>query len=184
MSTPLAHPPVHIGTLRTESAEKLIALAEAQRIAEPTALRKRDLLRGILAAYSAAGTTLMASGVLEIHANGFGFLRSLTEDYLPSPDDVYLSLNQIRKFGLRTGDEVEGIVRLPKESEHYLALLQVLRVNGAEPEKLRLRQRFEELTPVFPSQRLVLETGPEDIPMRVLDVITPIGRGQRALIVA
>ncbi len=149
-----------------------------------SAMLKHDLIFKIIKEKVSQNVALMGEGVLEILPDGFGFLRSPDYDYLPCPDDIYISPSQIRRFNLRTGHVVTGQIRPPKENERYFALLQIKAINGEEPEKVNEKIPFDDLTPIFPNKRFLLETGPENISMRILDLVAPIGRGQRGLIVA
>ena len=127
---------------------------------------------------------MYGEGVLEILPDGFGFLRSPEYNYLPCPDDIYISPSQIRRFGLRNGHVVQGQIRPPKESERYFALLRVEAINGEDPERITDTGNFEDLTPLHPNRRIILETDPKELNMRIVDLVTPIGKGQRMLIVA
>jgi transcription termination factor Rho len=147
-------------------------------------LKKQDLIFRILASQTEKEGLIFSSGVLEILPDGFGFLRSPNYNYLPCPDDIYVSPSQIRRFDLRTGDMVNGQVRPPKEGERYFALLKVEAVNGENPEEAKVKINFDNLTPIYPNQRFVLETNPKEISTRIMDLLTPIGKGQRGLIVA
>src|SRR5690606_26485854 len=149
--------------------------------------RKQDIIFAILKHHAKSGEDIYGDGVLEILQDGFGFLRSSNSSYLAGPDDIYVSPSQIRRFNLRKGDEVSGKIRPPKEGERYFALLKVNEINGDKPESTKNKVLFENLTPLFPNERLVLELGngsTEDLSSRVLDLIAPIGKGQRGLIVA
>ncbi len=149
-----------------------------------TGMKKQDLIFKILEAQAKESGLMYGEGVLEILQDGFGFLRSPNYNYLPSPDDIYCSPSQIRRFNLRTGDTVSGQIRSPKEGERYFALLKVEAVNYEDPEAVKDKIPFDNLTPLYPQERMILETGPDDISMRVMDLLTPIGKGQRGLIVA
>src|SRR5690606_14373916 len=147
----------------------------------------QDIIFAILKHHAKSGEDIYGDGVLEILQDGFGFLRSSNSSYLAGPDDIYVSPSQIRRFNLRKGDEVSGKIRPPKEGERYFALLKVNEINGDKPESTKNKVLFENLTPLFPNERLVLELGngsTEDLSSRVLDLIAPIGKGQRGLIVA
>ncbi len=148
------------------------------------ALQKHELILSILKEKAHEGAYMIGRGILEILPDGFGFLRSPHYKYLPCPEDIYISPSQIRRFGIRTGDLVEGEIRPPKEKERFFALLKVSRINDDDPEKTRSKIPFENLTPLFPDERLVLERQSKEISMRVMDILTPIGKGQRGLIVA
>ena len=147
-------------------------------------LKKQDLIFKILQAQTEKEGLIFSEGVLEILPDGFGFLRSPNYNYLPCPDDIYVSPSQIRKFDLRTGDTVSGQVRPPKEGERYFALLKVEAVNFENPEAIKDKILFDNLTPIYPQQRLKLETTTKEVSMRIIDLLTPIGKGQRGLIVA
>ncbi len=162
----------------------LKAMADSFGLTELGAMRKHEFIFEILKANGKAGGTMFGRGVLEILPDGFGFLRSPLYNYLPCPEDIYVSPSQIRRFALRTGDSVDGEIRSPKDKERFFALLKVDQINGEAPEKTRTKIPFENLTPLFPHRRLVLETAPAEVSMRVMDLLTPIGMGQRGLIVA
>jgi len=147
-------------------------------------LQKHELILEIIKIKAREGCRMIGRGILEILSDGFGFLRSPNYKYLPCPEDIYVSPSQIRRFGVRTGDLVEGEIRQPKEKERFFALLRVNKINDADPELKRRQIPFENLTPLFPEERIVLERGKEGISMRVMDILTPIGKGQRGLIVA
>ena len=147
-------------------------------------LKKQDLIFRVLSAQTEREGLIFSSGVLEILPDGFGFLRSPNYNYLPCPDDIYVSPSQIRRFDLRTGDVVNGQVRPPKEGERYFALLKVEAVNSENPEESKVKANFDNLTPIYPNQRLTLETSPKEMSTRIMDLLTPIGKGQRGLIVA
>jgi len=170
--------------LQTMSVPELKQMADEYGLHEMGALQKHELIFEILKANARQDGKMFGRGVLEILPDGFGFLRSPHYNYLPCPEDIYVSPSQIRRFALRTGDFVEGEIRPPKDKERFFALLKVERINNDDPEKSRDKVPFENLTPLFPEQRFVLETKPEEISMRVMDILTPIGKGQRGLIVA
>ncbi len=170
--------------LKRMTVSKLIKLAKELGISGVSGMRKQELIFKILEAQAQKSGYAFGEGVLEILPDGFGFLRSASYNYLPGPDDIYVSPSQIRKFGLKTGDLVSGMIRPPKEGEKYFALLKVEAINGEPPDKAKERIHFDNLTPVFPNERLKLETVPEELSTRVIDLITPIGKGQRGLIVA
>jgi len=170
--------------LQIKPVPELLTMADSFGLVELGALRKHELIFEILRANARIGGTIFGKGVLEILPDGFGFLRSPNYNYLPCPEDIYVSPAQIRRFALRTGDQVEGEIRSPKEKERFFALFKVDRINGVSPEQSRNKVPFENLTPLFPNQRFILETAPEEISMRVMDIFTPIGKGQRGLIVA
>jgi transcription termination factor Rho len=170
--------------LQEKSVPDLNAIADTYGLTDLGALRKHELIFEILKASARQTGTMFSKGILEILPDGFGFLRSSYNNYLPCPEDVYVSPSQIRRFALRTGDMVEGEIREPKDKERFFALLRVDKVNGGDAEKSRLKIPFENLTPLFPDRRVHLETKPEEVSMRVMDIFTPIGFGQRGLIVA
>ena len=165
-----------------------LTIAELQKIGRdlkletPAGLRKQELIAKILEAQAKDSGLIYDEGVLEILPDGFGFLRSPNYNYLPGPDDIYISPSQIKKFGLRKGDTVAGYVRPPKDQERFFALLQVKSVNGSDLETLRERPLFDNLTPLYPEKRITLENKKDDLSTRVIDLIAPIGKGQRALI--
>ncbi len=166
------------------SVPELHKLADGYGLIELGALRKHELIFEILKANARAGGAMFSRGVLEVLPDGFGFLRSPLYNYLPCPEDIYVSPSQIRRFALRIGDHVEGEIRSPKEKERFFALQKVDRVNGGDPDGQRSKIPFENLTPLFPDRRIHLETKPDEISMRVMDLLTPIGFGQRGVIVA
>ncbi len=170
--------------LQTMPVPEIQRIADSYGLQDLGALRKHELIFEILKANARLNGTMYGRGVLEILPDGFGFLRSPYYNYLPCPEDIYVSPSQIRRFALRTGDLVEGEIRAPKDKERFFALLKVDRINSDEPDKSRNKVPFENLTPLFPNRRLVLETNKEEISMRVMDLLTPIGMGQRGLIVA
>jgi len=175
---------LHITDLQKMSVDQLHEIARGEHVAEYTGLGKQELVFKIVKARIQKDGLMYGEGVLEILPDGFGFLRSPDYDYLPSPDDIYVSPSQVRRFGLRQGNIVAGQIRPPKESEKYFALLRVEAVNYEEPDKLTDKVNFEDLTPTFPERRIFLETTSEEINMRVVDLVTPIGFGQRMLIVS
>jgi len=175
---------VDISTIKTKSIAELHEMAEGLNISNYSGLRKQDLIYRIEQNLLDSEVVLRGEGVLEVLPEGYGFLRSQDWNYLYGPDDIYVSPSQIKRFDLRTGDTVLGQVRPPKEGERYLALLKVERVNGDEPEKAKHRVAFDNLRPRYPDQRIHLETPSGDLSMRVMDLIAPIGKGQRGLIVA
>jgi transcription termination factor Rho len=175
---------VDIAELKQKSVAELHTLAEQLNITNYSGLRKQDLIFRIEQSLLDSDTVIRGEGVLEILPEGYGFLRSQDWNYLYGPDDIYVSPSQIKRFDLRTGDTVMGQVRPPKEGERYLALLKVERVNGGEPEAAKARIAFDNLRPRYPEGRLRLETSDGDLSMRVMDLIAPIGKGQRGLIVA
>ncbi len=177
-------PEISINDLKAMNITQLSEMAQALGIAEYAGLKKQDLIFEILKKSLERAGSVWGEGTLEILPDGFGFLRSPDYSYLPGPDDIYVSPSQIRKFGLRTGDSIRGHVRPPKEGERYFALLKVEAVNDDTPEVAHTRLLFDSLTPLHPDERLHLETEPKEIAMRIMDLISPIGKGQRGLIVA
>ncbi|TCS64861.1 transcription termination factor Rho [Varunaivibrio sulfuroxidans] len=178
---------MNLKELKQKSPADLLSFAEELEIENASSLRKQDMMFAILKRLAENGTAIFGDGVLEVLQDGFGFLRSPEANYLPGPDDIYVSPSQVRRFGLRTGDTVEGEIRSPKDGERYFALLKVNDINFEEPTKVRHRINFDNLTPLYPDERLNLEIeDPEnkDLTSRVLDLICPIGKGQRALVVA
>jgi transcription termination factor Rho len=175
---------VDIVELKRKSLPELHALAEELSIANYSGLRKQELIFRIEQSLLDADVHLVGEGVLEVLPEGYGFLRSQDWNYLYGPDDIYVSPSQIKRFDLRTGDSVVGQVRPPKEWEKYLALLKVERINGDEPEKAKQRIAFDNLKPRYPDERLHLETADGDVSMRLCDIVAPLGKGQRGLIVA
>jgi len=175
---------LNIAILKKTAIPRLQRLAKEMGVNGVSGLTKEDLIYRIMQAQAEKNGLLFGEGVLEILPDGFGFLRSSNHNYLPGPDDIYVSPSQIRKFGLKTGDTVSGQIRPPKENEKYFALLKVEMVNGEEPEKIQDRVPFEELTPIHPNKRFILETAAEEITTRVIDLVCPIGKGQRGLIVS
>ena len=173
-----------ISTIKTKSIAELHEMAEGLNISNYSGLRKQDLIYRIEQNLLDSEVVLRGEGVLEVLPEGYGFLRSQDWNYLYGPDDIYVSPSQIKRFDLRTGDTVLGQVRPPKEGERYLALLKVERVNGDEPDKAKHRVAFDNLRPRYPDQRIHLETSNADLSMRVMDLVAPIGKGQRGLIVA
>jgi len=173
-----------IAQLQRMEMEELFGVATREGLEDFQQTPKQDLIFKILKARAAKQGLMFGEGTLEIMPDGFGFLRSPEQSYLPGPDDIYVSPSQVRRFGLRKGMIVRGAIRPPKESEKYFALLRVDRVNGREPSKIHELVNFEDLTPLHPEQRFILETSPDGIEMRVVDLVAPIGKGQRALIVA
>ncbi len=188
MSRELALPPdstvVDITELKQKSVAELQTMADDLNISNYSGLRKQDLIFRIEQILLDADAVLRGEGVLEILAEGYGFLRSQDWNYLYGPDDIYVSPSQIKRFDLRTGDTVAGQVRPPKEGERYLALLKVETINGHDPDTAKQRITFDNLRPRYPDERLRLESPSEDLSMRVVDLISPIGKGQRGLIVS
>ena len=173
-----------IADLKKMKVTELHELAHKFKIEQVVGVKKQDLIFRILQAQAEQSGLMFGEGVLEILQDGFGFLRSPNYNYLPSPDDIYVSPSQIRKFNLRTGDTVSGQIRPPKEGERYFALLKVEAVNYEPPEALRDKIAFDNLTPLYPQNRVILEAAPHELSMRVLDLLAPMGKGQRGLIVA
>jgi transcription termination factor Rho len=178
---------MNLSELKAKSPAELLAFAEELQIENASTLRKQDMMFAILKQLAENDTPIYGDGVLEILTDGFGFLRSPESNYLPGPDDIYVSPSQVRRFGLRTGDTVEGQIRSPKDGERYFALLKVDTANFEPPENVRHRINFDNLTPLYPEERLHLEIEnptTKDLTTRVIDLIAPLGKGQRALIVA
>jgi transcription termination factor Rho len=178
---------MNLTELKQRTAAELVELAETMSIEGMARSRKQDIIFSILKAHAARGEDIYGDGVLELLQDGFGFLRSADGSYLAGPDDIYVSPSQIRRFSLRTGDTVSGKIRPPKEGERYFALLKVSDINFEPPENAKHKVLFENLTPLFATQRLTLERGngsTEDLTARVIDLIAPIGKGQRGLIVS
>ncbi|MDP7543363.1 MAG: transcription termination factor Rho [Alphaproteobacteria bacterium] len=178
---------MHLQELKTRPPGELLAFAEELEIENASNLRKQDMMFAILKTLAEKDTSIYGDGVLETLQDGFGFLRSPEANYLPGPGDIYVSPNQIKRFGLRTGDTVEGEIRAPKNSERYFALLKVNKINFEEPEKVKHRINFDNLTPLYPEEHLKMEMDDptiKDYTTRILDLITPMGKGQRALIVS
>ena len=175
---------LNIGELKDMSIAKLTQIAKDKSVAGATGMRKQELIFQILKAQTEQSGFIFSEGVLEVLPDGFGFLRAPDYNYLPGPDDIYVSPSQIRKFDLQTGDTVSGQIRPPKEGERYFALIKVEAVNFESPEAARDKLFFENLTPLYPEERVSLETTPDNLSARVMDLMTPIGKGQRGLIVA
>src|SRR6185437_4012722 len=179
---------MNLQELKRKSPGDLLKFAEELQVENASSLRRQDMMFAILKQLADSDTTITGDGVLEVLTDGFGFLRSPEANYLPGPDDIYVSPSQVRRFGLRTGDTVEGQIRSPKDGERYFALLKVDAINFDDPEKLRHRINFDNLTPLYPDEKLQLElddpTSKKDLTTRVIDLIAPLGKGQRALIVA
>ena len=175
---------LNITELKDKSIQQLTQIAKDLAVAGATGMRKQELIFQILKAQTEQSGFIFSEGVLEVLPDGFGFLRAPDYNYLPGPDDIYVSPSQIRKFDLQTGDTVSGQIRPPKEGERYFALIKVEAVNFEAPEQARDKLFFENLTPLYPQTRFVLETAPDALSGRVMDLMTPIGRGQRGLIVA
>ena len=181
---------MNIQELKKNSSEQLITKAEELGVENASTLRKQEILFAILKKLAEKGEEITGSGVLQMLQDGFGFLRAMESNYLPGPDDIYISPSQIRRFGLRTGDTVEGPVRAPKEGERYFALLQVSKINFEDPEKMRHKIAFDNLTPLYPNKQLLMEVESNkiekkpDLTARLIDLISPIGKGQRSLIIS
>jgi transcription termination factor Rho len=175
---------MYITTLQKMSMQELVELARTEQLGDVAGARKQDLVFRILKERVKLNGLMFGEGTLEILPDGFGFLRSPDHHYLSCPDDIYVSPSQIRRFGLRNGMSVAGQIRPPKESERYFALLRVEAINGEDPAKLSTRMLFDELTPLHPDERIQLETAAEEISTRVVDLVVPIGFGQRGLIVS
>ena len=176
-----------LSDLKVKSPTELLSFAEEFAVENASALRKQELMFAILKQLAARDIDITGTGVVEVLQDGFGFLRSPDSNYLPGPDDIYVSPSQIRRFGLRTGDTVEGQIRSPKEGERYFALLKVNKINFDEPEKTRHKIHFDNLTPLYPNSWLKMEmerSESKDLSARVIDIVAPIGKGQRGLIVA
>ena len=175
---------LYLKDLQQLSVAELHDMAKKEGIKEYTALKKQDLIFRILKERIRQNGLMYGEGVLEVLPDGYGFLRNPNYNYLSSPDDIYVSPSQIRRFGLRTGNAVSGQIRPPKDSEKYFALLRVEAINYEEPDKLVEKVVFSDLTPLHPEERLILETTPEELSTRIIDMVTPVGKGQRGLIVA
>ena len=178
---------MNLQELKTRSPAELLAFAEELGIENCSTMRKQDMMFAILKNLAEEGVPISGSGVLEVLQDGFGFLRAPEENYLPGPDDIYVSPSQVRRFGLRTGDIVEGEIRAPKDSERYFALLKVDTINGELPEKIRHRINFDNLTPLYPERKIKLEIDDptkKNFTQRVIELVSPLGFGQRALLVA
>ncbi|HAB52410.1 MAG: transcription termination factor Rho [Ignavibacteria bacterium RIFOXYB2_FULL_35_12] len=173
-----------ISELKSKKIVELNTIAKDLNISDYSDLRKQELIFKILEAQTAKDGLTFSKGVLEVLPDGYGFLRSSDYNYLPSPDDIYVSPSQIKKFSLRTGDFVSGQVRPPKEGERFFALLRVEAVNNLDPEAIRERTLFDNLTPVYPTKKLILESAPGEYSVRIMDLLSPIGKGQRGLIVS
>ena len=178
---------MNLQELKRKTPAELLAFAEELEIENASSLRKQDMLFAILKQLAENDVPISGDGVLEVLSDGFGFLRSPEANYLAGPDDIYVSPSQVRRFGLRTGDTVEGEIRSPRDGERYFALLKVNSINFDEPDRLRQRINFDNLTPLYPEEKLALEfedPSRRDLTTRVIDLITPLGKGQRALIVS
>ncbi len=181
---------MNIQELKGKTSEQLIDDAEKLSIENASTLRRQEILFAILKKHAEKGEEITGGGVLQLLQDGFGFLRAMESNYLPGPDDIYVSPSQIRRFGLRTGDTVEGPVRAPKDGERYFALLQVSKINFEEPEKVRHKIAFDNLTPLYPNSQLIMESEKNkveknpDLTPRLIDLVSPIGKGQRSLIIS
>jgi transcription termination factor Rho len=178
---------MNLQELKRKTPAELLAFAEELQIENASSLRKQDMLFAILKQLAENEVPISGDGVLEVLSDGFGFLRSAEANYLAGPDDIYVSPSQVRRFGLRTGDTVEGQIRSPRDGERYFALLKVNAINFDEPDRLRQRINFDNLTPLYPEEKLQLEfddSTRKDLTTRVIDLITPLGKGQRAIIVS
>ncbi len=177
---------MNLQELKIKNPEELLKQAEKLDIENPSSYRKQDLMFAILKKIANEGETITGIGVIEIMQDGFGFLRSPESNYLPGPDDIYVSPSQIKRFSLRTGDSIEGEIRAPKQGERYFALIKINKINNQDPELVRNRINFEDLTPLYPESRFKLEQEKPtpDLTERIIDIIAPLGKGQRQLIVA
>ena len=179
---------MHLKELKQKSPTELLAYAEELGVENASTLRTQDLMYAILKQLANSETALLGEGVIEVMQDGFGFLRSPKAIYLAGPDDIYVSPSQIRRFGLRTGDTVEGEIRSPREGERYFALLKVIKINYEDPEETKYRVNFDNLTPLFPNQKINIEIADnhnaKDLTHRIIELVTPQGKGQRSLIVA
>jgi transcription termination factor Rho len=178
---------MHLKELKKKTPAELVAMAEELGVEGASTMRRQDLMFGILKEVAEDGEEILGIGTIEVLPDGFGFLRSPEANYLAGPDDIYVSPNQVRKWGLRTGDTVEGEIRAPKDGERYFAVTRLIKVNFDEPEAVRHRVNFDNLTPLYPDERLRLDTldpTVKDKSARVIDLVSPQGKGQRALIVA
>src|ERR1700754_913256 len=178
---------IKLQDLKAQTPAELVAFAEEKGVENASTMRKQELMFAILKQLAIQEIDIIGEGVVEVLSDGFGFLRSPDANYLPGPDDIYVSPSQIRRFGLRTGDTIEGHIRSPKEGERYFALLKVNTLNFEDPEKSKHKVNFDNLTPLFPDERFRLELEDptrKDLSARVIDIVAPIGKGQRALIVA
>jgi transcription termination factor Rho len=183
----ISMPEIKLKDLKAKAPTELLAFAEEQEVEAASTLRKQELMFAILKQLATNDIDIIGEGVVEVLPDGFGFLRSPDSNYLAGPDDIYISPSQIRKFSLRTGDTVEGEIRSPKEGERYFALLKVNTINFEDPEQTKHKVNFDNLTPLYPNERLKLEIEDptrKDFSPRIIDIVSPIGKGQRALIVA
>ena len=181
---------MNLEELKKKTPAELITQAEKLSIENPSTLRKQEILFAILKKLAQKNEQITGGGVLEVLQDGFGFLRAIESNYLPGPDDIYVSPSQIRRFGLRTGDSVEGEIRAPKEQERYFALLKVDKINFDNTEKARNKIAFDNLTPLYPDKQLKMEVETTkieknpDLTARLIDLVSPIGKGQRSLIIS
>lgn len=175
---------MHLKDLKRKRIGELTQIAKEMNIENAAGLRKQELIFSILQALVDKNESVYGEGILEILSEGFGFLRSTDSNYLPGPDDIYISPSQIKRFGLKTGDTISGQIRPPKDNEKYFALLKVETINYDDPTIAKDKIIFDNLTPIYPNERIQLETIPENMSTRVMDLFTPIGKGQRGLIVA
>ncbi|MGO4125460.1 transcription termination factor Rho [Inquilinus sp. YAF38] len=178
---------MHLQELKEKTPSELLAYAEELEVENASMLRKQDMMFAILKQLAENDVAIFGSGVLEALPDGFGFLRSPESNYLPGPDDIYISPQQIRRFGVRTGDTIEGEIRAPKENEHYFALTKVNKINFEEPDNVRHRVTFDNLTPLYPDDALrmeLIDPTKKNMTGRIIDLVSPLGKGQRALIVA
>jgi transcription termination factor Rho len=178
---------MHLIELKKKTPADLVAMAEELGVEQASTLRKQDLLFGILKALAESGEEIIGSGTIEVLSDGFGFLRSADANYLAGPDDIYLQPGMVRRYGIRTGDTIEGEIRAPKDGERYFSMTKLTKINFDDPETLRHRVNFDNLTPLYPDEKLNLDNADpttKDRSSRVIDIISPQGKGQRALIVA
>jgi len=178
---------MNLTDLKQKSVHELLDIASEMGLENMARSRKQDVIFSILKRHAKGGEDIYGDGILEILQDGFGFLRSPDCSYLAGPDDIYVSPSQIRRFNLRTGDTIAGKIRPPKDGERYFALLKVNEINFDKPESVRNKILFENLTPLFPDERLLMEAGngsTEDVTSRIIDLVAPLGKGQRALVVS
>ncbi len=182
---------MHLQDLKKKKTHELLKLAAEHEIENAANMRRQDIMFSILKSVADKGTSIHGDGVIDILQDGFGFLRAPESNYLPGPDDIYVSPSQIRRFGLRNGDTVEGEIRQPKDSERYFALLKVTTINFESPDKIRNKINFDNLTPLYPNDKIQLEMDSSDpaikkknMSTRIMELVSPIGKGQRALIVS
>ena len=179
---------MHLNELKSKNPSDLLIYAESLDVENASNLRKQDMMFACLKKLADNDVSIYGEGVLEVLADGFGFLRSVDSNYLAGPDDIYVSPSQVKKFGLRTGDTVEGEIRSPKDGERYFALLKIESINFEKPDSIKQRINFDNLTPLYPNEKInfEMEFSPEnkDYTPRIIDLISPVGKGQRSLIVA